>query len=458
MGWLDKLLGKDVPVTTVAAPEAERAAVKPFEGLDGIRFGRYSDNNKPYAKIRAWYVAEDRFKEKAYPEAFTALFEHLSDEDEKNVAFRSEGQAFSFEFIQGSKKIRGRIDAGHIVAIAEVAIMRNPSNPVMHRLLDLNYTLCYTRFALDDKQTLCQIFDTPVDKATPNKLYYGLRELAKYADREDDLMMSEFSNLTGVDSELVQPLPQTELEVKYNYFRTWITETLERVEGLNADSFAGAISYSFLTLLYRIDFLLVPEAALMAKLEVLSNTYWTKKEEIPLIHRNASMKEGIRKLLDITKEEFSKGVYRTKGTFAVVATPPPDKIRENVLGALRDAEWYVENKYPDLVLVIYEYGMVYNQFSYSMPRVITELATIYLAVLHADFFKDLGMTPAFINMATGQLDPALITLAVDEVMKKWADKYTNLKWEHGRISYSSISDFARSFPEQVAALNLEIRR
>jgi len=456
MGWLDKLLGKDVTTTTV--PAETGIVIKPFAGLDGIRFGRYSDNNKPYAKIRSWYLAEDRFKEKAYAEAFAAFFDHISDDEEQNVEFRSDGAGFSFEFIQGSKMIRGKIDKGHIIAIALIAVMEKPSNAVMHRLLDLNFSLCYTRFALDDEQMLCQVFDTHADKATPSKLYYGLRELAKYADREDDLLMAEFSSLKAVDPALVHPLPEAELQVKYTYFHKWINEALKLVDGLNADSFAGAISYAFLTLLYRIDFLLVPEAGLMARLEALSNTYWHKKEEIPLVERNATMKEGIRKLLDITAEEFSKGVYRTKGTFAVVATPPADKVRENIRGANKDAQWYVENKHPDLVLVINEYGMVYNQFSYSMPRVLTELTTIYMAVLHVDFFRDLGMDPLFRDPLTGQLQPQLIASAIDVAMARWPDKYVNLTWDHNRINYNTLWDFAHSFSEQVAGLNTEIKR
>ena len=462
MGWLDKLFGREEPSTAEEiAPATDTVAsipAAPLAILPGIRFGRYSDNNKSYDKIRSWYLAEDRFKEKAYAESFAAFFDHISDGEEQNVVFRTDGNAFSFEFFQGSEKILGQSDGKHIVAKASVALMEKPSNAVMHRLLTLNFSLRYTRFALDDTHTLCQLFDTPVSMASPNKLYYGLRELAKYADRLDDQLITDFASLKPTGTGHIQPLPEAELRVKYTYFRKWIEDTLGRVSGLNADSFAGAIAYLLLTLLYRIDFLIVPEAGLLSRLETLSNVYWHKKDEIPLVERNARMMEGIRKLLDITYEEFAKGAYRTKNTFAVVAAPPPDKVRENIQSANKDAQWYVENKYPDLVLIINEYGMVYNQFSYSMPALLTGLTIIYMAVMHADFFRDLGMNELFYDPATGQLYQERITRAIDEAIARWPDKYPALHWDHNKISYSNLPEFAFSFSEHLATLNLEIKK
>lgn len=460
MGWLDKLFGKEesaAPGISAVVPAAA-ANRTPFAGIEGIRFGRYSDNNKSFTKMASWYAAEDRFKEKAYPEMFAALFDYISDEEEGNTIFRPDGRRFTFELIQGSKKVYGECDGEHIVARAPIAVMEQPSNAVMRRLLDLNYSLYYTRCALDDKNTLCMIFDSSVATASPSKLYYGLRELAKFADRQDDLLVADFTTLKATDIDHIQPLPSSELEVKYTYFRKWVQEILNRVDELNADSFSGAIAYALLTLLYRIEFLTVPEAKLMADLEAVSKLYWHKKDEIAIVERNAMMKEGIRKLLDITREEFAEGVYRSKGTFAIVAEAPMDKIKENVQSANKDALWYVDNKYPDLALIINEYGMVYNQFLYSMPKVLTDLTTIYMAVLHVDYFRDLGMHPLFANPDTQVPDKALIIHAIDNAIARWPDKYASLRWDHGKVAYTTLWDFAHSFSEQLVSLNLEVKR
>lgn len=455
MGWLDKLFGKEEKGTDITAPASSTA---PFAGLEGIRFGRYSDNNKSYKKTQSWYIAEDRFKEDAYTEAFAAFFDYISDESEGNVTFRPDGKSFTFELIQGSTKVHGECDGEHLVARAPVAVMEKPSNAVMRRLLELNFSLYYSRSAMDEQHTLYMIFDTSVPMASPNKMYYGLREVAKFADHHDDLLIADFAALKPTDIEHVQPLSEHEIDVKYKYFRKWIQDTLNRSSELNPDSFSGAIAYSFLTLLYRIDFLIVPEAKLLADLEQVSSYYWNKKDETPIVERNAMLREGIRKLLEITREQFGAGVYRSRATFAITPVPPMDKAKENVQSANKDAQWYVDNKYPDLALVLNEYGMVYNQFSYSMPALLTDLTAIYMAVMHADFFRELGMKQPFYNPETKTFDKPLIQQAIDAAIARWPEKYLSLKWDHNRINYSSLWEFGQSFSEYAINLNLEVRR
>lgn len=51
MGWLDKLFGKEESNTKTTTSATNHS--NPFAGLTGIRFGRYSDNNKTYKKTRA---------------------------------------------------------------------------------------------------------------------------------------------------------------------------------------------------------------------------------------------------------------------------------------------------------------------------------------------------------------------------------------------------------------------
>ena len=466
MGWLDKLLGRadDAPATPPESvnpapePAAPIAGAQPWAGLQGNRFGRYSDNNKSYARTQSWYKAEERYKEKAYNESIAAFFDYLSDDEEGNVEFRPNGRTFTFEITQGSKHIYGSGDGERIIARTCLARMVKPSSPVMRLLLNENYKLYYTRCAMDEDGTLCMIFDTDVTMASPNKMYNGLKELAIKADRQDDLLVADFSALKPVDIDHIMPLALQELEVKYNWFRQWIQETLDRVADLNADSFSGAIAYLQLVLLYRIDFLITPEAKLLAEIQRISALYWDKKEETALVERNAMMKEGIRKLLDVTRDEFSASVFHAKSTFAVVMRGTADKMRENVINSNKDAQWYVDNKHPEIALVLNEYGPMYNHWSFSMPRILTDLTSIYMAVMHAAYFRALGLTAPFYHPETGAFEKETIRRAVDEALAKWPDKYVDLKWDHAKIKWDSLFAFGASFTEQMANLNLEERR
>jgi hypothetical protein len=468
MGWLDKIFGKKEDETISEAPaSAESTAngspapsVDTFSlpGLGKIQFGRYSDNNKSLAKTNSWYRAEDTFKEKSYTESFAAIFDYLRDDAADNVRYRPDGRSFSFELVQGSKTVRGNCDGETITARVPLARMTTPTTAVMRRLLDINYNLFYCRSAMDDNNTLYFVFDSEVSSASPNKMYYALKEMATKADRLDDMLLDDFETLVETGTEHIQRLDEQQLEIKYKYFRSWIEDTLRRVAELNADSFSGSIAYLFLTLIYRIDFLITPHGKLMSTIEKISNLYWVKKEEIPLVERNQMMKDAIQKLLDITREEFAASVYNTKASFAIANPPFWDKLREYIVNANKDSAWYIDNKYPELALIITEYGMTYNQFIHSMPRVMTDLTAIFMAVLYPDYFSGLGMSKSLYDRQRQQFNQGAIEKAVREAIGYYKDKYKDMSWDPNRVKYSSLYDFAVSFSEQMANLNMETKR
>jgi hypothetical protein len=114
-----------------------------------LNFGRYSDNNKPVGKIAKWTSADTLFREKKYAESLDAFFDYLSDDEAQNVKFQRNGSSGTFEICQGSKIAKGTFDSNAIKAEITLAKMPQPSIPVMRRLLEMNFTLYYTRFALD---------------------------------------------------------------------------------------------------------------------------------------------------------------------------------------------------------------------------------------------------------------------------------------------------------------------
>jgi hypothetical protein len=463
MGWLDRLFGNKEETEVPTAPQNDDNPTSVSEvftvpGLEQMRFGRYSDNNKSLDKTNSWYKAEDSFKAKNYSASLVSLFDYLRDNAEDNVRFYPDGDKFTFELVQGSKILKGECDGKTIVARVPLATMTSPTTAVMRRLLDLNFNLFYCRSAMDEQNTLYFVFDTEIPSASPNKMYYALREMATKADRLDDMLLEDFETLTETGTEHIQKPDAKELEVKYKYFRKWIEETLGKASELNPDSFSGSIAYLFLTLIYRIEFLITPQGKLMSAIEKISGLYWIKKEELPLVERNQMMKEAITKLLDIGMEEFAASMYRTKASFAVTNPPAWDKLREYIINPNKDSAWYVENKYPELALVISEYGMVYNQFIHSMPRVMTDLTLIHMATMHSDYFAKLGMKGRFYDTERQELNKTEIERAVNDALKRYKDKYKDMNWDAGKIKYSSLLEFSVSFGDQMANLNMDVKR
>jgi hypothetical protein len=464
MNWLKKIFGESNGKQEKTTPgkddgKDKRHAVNVFGGLDGIRFGRYSDNNKTTKKTESWHKAEDLFKEKKYNESFKAFFDYLGDDEEHNVRFHQKDDKFVFELVQGSKKITGKCNGKTIVACAPLAKMPEPHTAVMRRLLDMNFGFYYIRTALDDENVLSMIFDTDVTSANINKMYYGLRELATKADKLDDLLIADFSTLQPAGTEHLEKPAERELEIKYRYFTKWLDEGLKRVDELNYDSFSGAIAYLLPVILYRIDFLMTPEAKMLSELERISGIYWNRKEDTTLVERNQLMKDAIRKMhAEMTREQFDANMYRVKATFSFNTPPKPEKIKDNIYSANKDSRWYVENKYPDIAVTLVEYGVLYNQFIYSMPAILTELATVFMAVLHAEYFKELGMKEPLYDPEKNEFSTKLIEHAVESITAKHNEKFPGLKWNNSRIKYDSLYEFAVSFSEQMANLNLDSKR
>ena len=214
-----------------------------------IHFGRYSDNNKSSAKTQRWNDADALFKEKKYQESIVAFFDYLRDDDANNVQLSPENSGtLQFILYQGSKIVRGACDATGLRAEVSLAGMPQPSVPVMRRLLEHNFNLFYSRYALDDNR-LCMRFDTGIETANPHKLYYALKELATRADKQDDLLVQDFDSLQPFDTDHIETIPDAEKEVKYQFLQQWIHETIQLVEPLDADKLSNGIA----CLLYTSD-------------------------------------------------------------------------------------------------------------------------------------------------------------------------------------------------------------
>ncbi|HEX6427609.1 MAG TPA: hypothetical protein VF008_07995, partial [Niastella sp.] len=231
-----------------------------------ISFGRYSDNNKTIEKVRRWTDADNLFKQQAYYDSIDAFFDYLADDKQRNVILQRTNETGTFQIFQGSKIVRGEFDKESLKAEITLAKMPQASVPVMRRLLEMNFTLYYSRYALDNDR-LCMRFDSDIKTANPNKLYYGLKELAIKADKLDDLLVQEFAALQTVDTEHIIEIPQKEKDVKYDFMMLWIRETLDYIASLDADKFSGGIAYLLLALAFRIDYLICPDGKLLNELE-----------------------------------------------------------------------------------------------------------------------------------------------------------------------------------------------
>jgi len=419
----------------------------------GVVFGRYSDNNKPPAKVNRWTDADNLFKEKKYPESLDAFFDYLRDDVAGNVVYERNGAEGRFELSQGSKIVRGSFNGTVVNAEVTLARMPQPSIPVMRRLLEMNFTLYYSRYAMDTNR-LCMRFDSDAFTASPSKLYYGLKELSTKADKQDDLLVQDFASLENTDDDHVTPLSEAEKEVKYSFFKKWIGEALETINGLDADKFSGAIAYLLLSLSYRIDYMIAPEGKLLNRLEKITTIYF-RKDERPVTEKNRDMTEEYRKLGELSKEEVIGYLFRSKYTFSIVAPQPYKTISDSIHAANQNMVWYRDNNYPGIACQITEYGISYCQYSYSLPKAITELFHLYMMVNYPDYFSALGFSTVYYDAASNQFRQQAITDKIYAIQNSWKEKYPLMDFKTQNLRYDSLVNFNLTFTNEMEFLNME---
>ena len=418
-----------------------------------IRFGRYSDNNKSVEKVEKWNESESLFKEKKYYQSIKAFFEYLRDEDTDNVDHIPDGNKGNFQFYQGSKIIRGYYNEELFEAEVWLAQMPAPSVPVMRRLLEMNFNLYYSRYALNNDK-IAMLFDSDIETANPSKLYYGLKELSTKADKQDDLLVQDFTTLQPIDTSHIIPIPDSEKAIKFRYFKKWIQETLDLVNSIDADKYSGGVAYLLLALAYRIDYLILPEGKLLSELEKVVEIYFRKDDRL-VTEKNQEMIECYQRLLAKDKAEFEPYLFRSRYTFSIVTPQNYKTIADAIYNANQNIAWYRENKLPHIAAQISEYGMSYCQYSYSLPRPLTELYHLLMMVNYGDYFSELGFREDFYNRETKTYSSENIIAAIRSIEEKWKVKYPELDFKTDKLKFDSSVSFNQSFTTEIEYLNLE---
>jgi hypothetical protein len=428
---------------------------KGVESDPAIVFGRYSDNNKPVDKVERWNEAESLFKEKKFHESLVAFFDYLSDDAAENVKLERRGNEGKFSFYQGSKIIRGFYNEEMLEAEVALACMPQPSVPVMRRLLEMNFTLYYTRYAINGDK-LCMMFDSDIETANPSKLYYGFKEMAVKADKQDDLLVQDFTSLLPVDTEHVVEIPEAEKDIKYKYMQVWIRETLDLIENVDGDKFSGGIAYLLLALAYRIDFLIVPEGKLLLSIEKIVDIYF-KKDDRPVSEKNQDMIEEFMKLQARTKEDIYPHLFRSRFTFSIVMPQNHKTIADAIYNANQNIAWYKENRRHDIAARISEYGIAYCQYSYSLPRPVTDFFQLFMMVNYPDYFEELGFKTKYFNKETNEFNKEQILATIHVIEEAWKTKYPELKIREEKLKFDDITSFNQTFTGEIEFLNLDTK-
>lgn len=417
-----------------------------------IKFGRYSDAYKTEAQHEAWDRSLTQFEAQDYLGAYLAFLEYLKDPEEGNVHWQLDGEHLCFELYQGSKKINGYADAHKVKIEAKIVKTQSLSTAVLRRLMEQNFSLQYSRFALDPDNNLTIVFDTYTLDGSPYKLYYALKELATNADKQDDLLMDEFGNLEPVEVAHLKPVPEAEKEVKYAWLEKEIRETLEEIERgkLDKNQYPGGISYLLLNLVYKLDYLIKPEGFTMETLERVHRLYFAKDERT-VAQKNLLFCKELQKLATRPKEAFFKEMYRVPATFGITTSVGHEQVVQVLSSELPKMDWYEENGYDKVALAIPGYIVGKCLFNFAITKYDRALFHLYFRIMESTYFKALGFQDNFRENDGVGFQKKAIKRAIDQLV----EPYRNITIDPNLLVFDSPATFARSY--LVMMMEMKIR-
>ncbi len=416
-----------------------------------IKFGRYSDSYKKDKQYDAWHQALEKFDEGDHFEAYSDFFDYLSDPEEENVNYQCLGDThFSFEFYQGSKKIKGYSDGRKFRAEAKVVKVDQTNVGFMRRLIEKNFTLQYSRFSFDENNDVAIIFDTYLLDGSPHKLYFALQELALNADKLDDLLVNEFDMLHPIETEHIKDCDEHEKEVKYQFIQQNINRVLLNINNgsLNPKLYAQAIGYQLLSLIYKLDYLIKPEGFMMETFEIINRDYFIQDDR-SVFEKNRDFIKRIQHLKDRSKEDSYKEMYSTLCTFGVTKVVDHDRLAGFIDEIIKESDWYLKNKHYEIVLSLMNYVVGFVLFSWAVPRPDRELLHLYYEIIENQYFKDLNFTFNYYNEEENKFDKSAIKKEINDIIKSNKQKFKGLSVDTTLLVFNSKHEFAISFLEMI---------
>ncbi len=446
MSFFKKIFSGADEAAPQSAPVAEQT--KPT----GLKFGRYTDCNKSRDQIRQWNQTVEHFKSKSFVNSFEAFLLYLRDDKENNVQVKRSGDVVEFEIVQGSKAIKGMGDGKEFVAETNIALMDSPSLPVMRKLMSVNFSLRYSKFALKDNK-LCMKFSSHSIDASPNKLYDALKELSRNADQQDDLLLSEFTSLKRIESDRLIQLTSEISEARYQYLLKLIADTKAEVAKLDQNTFSGGIAFLLLNLSYTIDYLIVPQGKLTDSLEKIQGMFFAHNN-LSTQERNTQIIEEFDRIVSWPKEAVLAGIYDVKCTFAAARPETHRYVFDFFIKEREKVAWYRDNGYPKIVDAVYSYMITYAFFNMGMITPMNELLDLCMNTLNPEYYKSCGQKTEYVN-GQGVPNQANLIAEINAIVKRSNLDYAHLTINTAALNYTGVSLFIDSLLMEMNTMNVQ---
>ncbi len=421
-----------------------------------IKFGRHTYNSKEQEEIALLSEAIHLFKEDQLLDSLEYLLNYLRNDLEDNLAYDVENGELFFELYQGSKQIIGRCNAQKFVAISHIATIEKPHIGLYRKLLERNYLLKYSRFCIEGNQLILK-FDSFTVDASPQKIFYALKEVAINADKYDDLLADEFEELENNLSGKIQTLDAYIQDTKEEFLRSEILKTNEYItEYASFSDNPDAIeAYVLLYCNYKLDYLLKPEGFMMEIFERNHRIYFENSKKSS-VQKNKEIQENFSLITKRTSEQLKEEFYQSCHTFNYTKAASHYDLKALIEKELPKAISYTSLGQPKIALHVYGYIAAYSLFHYNLPTPDLDLLHLLIRVLENDYFLKLGFTPSY--QEEGKAIQAIVEKRIESIIENNKPSHPYFKPNYHTLNYENIGSFCQSLLRMIASYDIHYQK
>lgn len=419
------------------------------------KFGRGVNTQLNPDEEALFLAASKAFEEgdvlSGYENFLLSLVNYSKFKSNKNILVERKEDALHFTLYQGLAIVYGVITQKSFKADALIVSSKNLHVAIKRRLIERNYQLTYAHFCQHDEAMSLKIY---LDNTTmtPQKIFFPLREIALNADYEKEYLISEFGDINILEKQHVHELKPKELKIKYKHMQKWLEAVQNNLKRLPSNDNTGMINFSYLNLLFAIDYLILPRQKIGQELMQKITEYFNTDDERLQENRNSELQIYCEKLQNTSYEAFAPQLYNTINTFTPMERASHEEIVPFIEDALNKIRWYKHNRYTGIVPTIYTYIAFHLQYNYGLHPSLHALLHVIIEVNYADFFSELGYTPLY-DETHERFDKRRIMKRIDEAIEPYSDKFRSLESFASELNFDSLEEFSHSFYFHLKHLN-----
>jgi hypothetical protein len=420
------------------------------------KFGRGINANISPNEEELFNKSYEAFEKKDILNAYEYFLKSLENFSNKtsnlNITTSKKNNKLNFEIYQGTARVVGYVTKKNLYA--EVILTKKDSAHVALKryILERNYQLTYAYYFTDDEYIKLKLYFSN-STMSPQKIFFPIREIALNADFDKEYVKSEFPDIKIEDINHLESINEEELRIKYDYVQKWIDELTKTIGTFPSNDNAGMQSFSLLCLLFKIDYLVVPKYKIYQKMSKKIQKYFSDEDSITEA-KNEELKTYINKIKAMNFEEFSTNFYDAKYTFNPTEKTSHEEINIFITESLSKIRWYKNNRYNQIIPIIYRYISFYILYNYGIHPVTKNLLHLLVEIQNPDFFKSFDY-PMLYNEEKSSFSKRTIITKIEEIIQPYKNSFKLLEPFGDKLNFSTLNEFSNSFYLQIKNLNFE---